>query len=336
MGQCCGKSAKGLMKERELAAELAAIREEVALNLSRCEKLQKEKEELEIKFDNEVRKLECQQQEDLQSLKDRLQLQYIEEIECLRKEQNIELNRIQSQHQEQIEYLTVNQEATLSELKHTHTAVIDSMHDDHKRLVHELKESHEYDLKLLEDSFEKLRLSLQDQVETLACQNNSLKDKAKWFEDALKKSTNEQLEITLAPYQHLEKDLNSMKEVLEMKNQLIRKQEKKIMELEVLAETNIILEEKIQVLQQQNEDMKAQIDRNVEVTRQLSAENATLHESVEKESKEKNRLSMTNEELVWKLQSTESMSPTKLPTSPINRSTSSSMSPAKVSSPIRH
>ncbi|XP_053312364.1 microtubule-associated tumor suppressor candidate 2-like isoform X2 [Spea bombifrons] len=330
------KSAKGLMKERELAAELAAIREEVALNLSRCEKLQKEKEELEIKFDNEVRKLECQQQEDLQSLKDRLQLQYIEEIECLRKEQNIELNRIQSQHQEQIEYLTVNQEATLSELKHTHTAVIDSMHDDHKRLVHELKESHEYDLKLLEDSFEKLRLSLQDQVETLACQNNSLKDKAKWFEDALKKSTNEQLEITLAPYQHLEKDLNSMKEVLEMKNQLIRKQEKKIMELEVLAETNIILEEKIQVLQQQNEDMKAQIDRNVEVTRQLSAENATLHESVEKESKEKNRLSMTNEELVWKLQSTESMSPTKLPTSPINRSTSSSMSPAKVSSPIRH
>ncbi|CAJ0949508.1 unnamed protein product, partial [Ranitomeya imitator] len=282
-----------------------------------------------------------------------------------------------------------------------------------------------------------------DQVDTLTFQNHSLRDRAKMFEEALMKSTNEQLEVTrvnigllsaalrlvtrclpwlpgdlgivghwravcvtalqrphsdaaaigivvyiaaaslnvtiaLAPYRHLDDDLISIKHVLEMKNQLIHEQEKRIMELEKLAEINVVLEERIQVLQQQNEDMRARIDQNVAVTsvytcfslvelmcsrtqvlvnacvhidsnalfcrkpcainrmrfqaanyymlhfrakqqttkrrmrrqmRQLSVENANLQESVEKESKEKKRLSRTNEELVWKLQSADSMSP---------------------------
>ncbi|CAH2225142.1 Hypothetical predicted protein [Pelobates cultripes] len=324
-----------LMKEKELAVELATIRDEVANNTAHCEKLQKEKEELEIKFDNEVRKLERLQQEELQVLKERLQVQSNEEMEHLREEQIIQLTRLRSQHQEQIENLGAVHESTLSELKYNHSTAINSMHDDHERRVHELKESHEYEKKLIEDSFEKLRLSLQDQVDTLTFQNHSLRDRAKRFEEALMKNTNEQFEIALAPYRHLDEDLNSVKQVLEIKNQLIHQQEKRIMELEKLAEINVILEERIQVLQQQNEDLKARIDQNVAVTRQLSAENANLHESVEKESKEKKRLSRTNEELVWKLQTAESMSPVKMPSSPIKQSTSGPLSPAKVSSSPR-
>ncbi|KAG8147379.1 hypothetical protein E2320_022593, partial [Naja naja] len=173
-----------------------------------------------------------------------------------------------------------------------------------------------------------------DQVDTLTFQSQSLKDKAKRFEEALKKNTEEQLEIALAPYQHLEEDMKSLKQILEMKNVLIHQQEKRIMELEKLAEKNLILEEKIQVLQQQNEDLKVRIDHNTVMTRQLSEENANLQEYVEKESKEKKRLSRTNEELMWKLQTSEPMSPVKLsPTSPtrIYRSSSGPPTPAKVS-----
>lgn len=39
----------------------------------------------------------------------------------------------------------------------------------------------------------------------------------------------------LAPYQHIEEDLKSLKEVLEMKNQQIHQQEVKISELEKLV-----------------------------------------------------------------------------------------------------
>uniref|UniRef100_A0A7M4F0Q4 Microtubule associated scaffold protein 2 n=1 Tax=Crocodylus porosus TaxID=8502 RepID=A0A7M4F0Q4_CROPO len=311
------KNESALVKEKELSIELANIRDEVALNTARCEKLQKEKEELEKQFEDEVRKLHWQQQEELQALEDRLQLQYSSELECLQEENKLQLMRIKCQHQEQVEDITATHEASVLEVENSHTIAIAVLQDEHDSKVQELMSAHELEKKELEENFEKLRLSLQDQVDTLTFQNQSLRDKAKRFEEALKKNTEEQLEVALAPYQHLEEDMNSLKQVLEMKNQLIHQQEKRIMELERLAEINLILEEKIQVLQQQNEDFRVRIDQNTVVTRQLSEENANLQEHVEKETEEKKRLSRTNEELLWKLQAGDAMSHVKLsPTSP--------------------
>ncbi|XP_075707794.1 microtubule-associated tumor suppressor candidate 2 isoform X2 [Rhinoderma darwinii] len=195
------KNEAGLMKERELSLELATIRDEVAYNTSRCEKLQKEKEELEIKFDNEVKKLEQHQQEELQALKERLQQQYDKEMEHLRQKQSSQLFRIRSQHQGQIEDMAAMHEAALLEIKSSHSTSISTIYEDHDKRVHDLNEGHELEKKMLEDGFEKLKLSLQDQVDTLTFQNHSLRDRAKMFEEALMKSTNEQLETFLGrPY----------------------------------------------------------------------------------------------------------------------------------------
>ncbi|NXL84445.1 MTUS2 protein, partial [Alectura lathami] len=97
-------------------------------------------------------------------------------------------------------------------------------------------------------------------------------------------------------------------------------------------EKNLILEEKITVLQQQNEELRARIEQNTVITRQLSEENANLQEYVEKEVEEKKRLSRTNEELLWKLQEGEAISPEKpLPTSSASfyRCSSGGSSPVK-------
>lgn len=64
------------------------------------------------------------------------------------------------------------------------------------------------------------------------------------------------------------------------------------------AEKNIILEEKIQVLQQQNEDLKARIDHSTVVTRQLLEESTNLQKYTEKETQKKKRLSRTNQDLL--------------------------------------
>lgn len=130
----------------------------------------------------------------------------------------------------------------------------------------------------------------------------------------------------------------------------------------------MFLEERVQVLQQQNEDLLAQIQINLSVSRyekwptrvfpnslrvrclkgtvnlppplccvpcrQLSEENANLHESVEKESTEKKRLSRNNEELLWRLQTSPLMSPAS---SPLHRPFSTSpvpSSPLFSSSPV--
>ncbi|XP_078231356.1 microtubule-associated tumor suppressor candidate 2 isoform X4 [Callithrix jacchus] len=327
------KNESALVKEKELSVELANIRDEVAFHTAKCEKLQKEKEELERRFEDEVKKLGWQQQAELQELEERLQLQFEAEMARLQEEHRGQLLSIGCQHQEQVEDLTASHEAALLEMENNHTVAIAILQDDHDHRVQELMSTHELEKKELEENFEKLRLSLQDQVDTLTFQSQSLRDRARRFEEALRKSTEEQLEIALAPYQHLEEDMKSLKQVLEMKNQQIHEQEKKILELEKLAEKNIILEEKIQILQQQNEDLKARIDQNTVVTRQLSEENANLQEYVEKETQEKKRLSRTNEELLWKLQTGDPTSPIKLsPTSPVYRGSSSGpSSPARVS-----
>lgn len=63
--------------------------------------------------------------------------------------------------------------------------------------------------------------------------------------------------------------------------------------------------------------------------RQLSEENANLQVNVEKESNEKKRLSRTNEELLWRLQ-TGDLSPRMSPSSsPIHRPSSLPGSPAR-------
>ncbi|XP_074072226.1 microtubule-associated tumor suppressor candidate 2 isoform X2 [Macrotis lagotis] len=331
-----GKNESALVKEKELSIELANIRDEVAFNTAKCEKLQKEKEDLERRFEDEVKRLRWQQQAELQDLEERLQQQYVGEVKRLQEEHRMQLMKLKCQHQEQVEDISATHEATLLEMENNHSVAIAVLQDDHEHKVQELISAHELEKKELEDSFEKLRLSLQDQVDTLTFQSHSLRDRAKRFEEALRRNTEEQLEVALAPYQHLEEDMNSLKQVLEMKNQQIHQQEKKIIELEKLAEKNIILEEKIQVLQQQNEDLKARIDQNTVVTRQLSEENANLQEYVEKETKEKKRLSRTNEELLWKLQTGDPTSPIKLsPTSPIYRSSSGPPSPAKMSTAPR-
>lgn len=78
-----------------------------AFNTAKCEKLQKEKEELEKQFENEVRKLGWQQQAELQDLQGQLQLQFHMEMTRLQEEHSAQLLRIRCQHQEQVRVCAV-------------------------------------------------------------------------------------------------------------------------------------------------------------------------------------------------------------------------------------
>lgn len=73
-----------------------------AFSSAKCEKLQKEKEELELRFEEEVRRLGWQQQVELQELEERLQLQFQAELARLGEEHGAQLLRIQGQHQRQV------------------------------------------------------------------------------------------------------------------------------------------------------------------------------------------------------------------------------------------
>ncbi|XP_028978447.2 microtubule-associated tumor suppressor candidate 2 isoform X2 [Esox lucius] len=329
------KSESAIVKERELSLELTKIRDEVASSVLRWEALQQDKEALERRFEGELVDLHAQQQSELAVLEERLRLQHNQEVRRLEAQQKEQLDTLRVQHLEQMEEMTENHESVLTEMESNHNDTLATLKEEHARTIKNLKMAHDQQRKSLEEEFEKLRLSLQDQVDTLTFQNRSLRDRAKRFEEALCRSTEEQIVEALAPYQHIEEDLKSLKEVLEMKNKQIHEQDIKISELERMAQKNVFLEERVQVLQQQNEDLRARIDKNLALSRHLSEENANLQESVEKESNEKKRLSRNNEELLWRLQTGE-LSPHMSPTgSPIHRA-SPILHGSNSSSPINH
>ncbi|XP_061828379.1 microtubule-associated tumor suppressor candidate 2 isoform X3 [Nerophis lumbriciformis] len=320
----CHKSEVAAVTEGELSQELARIRDEVAFSVAHWEQLQREKQELEWRFEAELGDLRAQQQSELGALEERLRVQHTAETRSLRALQRAQLGHLRERQQEQMEEMNENQQASIMDMERAHNHTLDTLQEEHARTVTNLKMAHEQHRKSMEEDFEKIRLSLQDQVDMLTFQNRSLRDRAKRFEEALRKSTDEQIVDALAPYKHIEEDLKSLKDVLGMKNQQIHQQELKITELEkIQAERNVQLEERVQVLQQQNEDLMERIDKNLAVSRQLSEENANLQVNVEKESTEKKRLSRTNEELLWRLQTGE-LSPRMSPScSPVHRPPSS-------------
>uniref|UniRef100_H3CX70 Microtubule associated scaffold protein 2 n=1 Tax=Tetraodon nigroviridis TaxID=99883 RepID=H3CX70_TETNG len=322
----CLKNKTTEENERRLSSEMQKIREEMEFNSARWERLVREKQMLEAAFERELQELQVQQEAELAAVEEGLRKCHLAETEHLRASISA-MEELRTHQQEQVEEMTVHHQAAVQELRDMHNITMATLHEEHARTMRDLRKAHEQQKLLLEEDFEKLRLSLQDQVDTLTFQNQSLRDKAKRFEDALRRSTDEQII-------HIEKDLKSLKEVVEMKNQQIHQQEKKISDLEKVAQKNVFLEERVQVLQQQNEDLLAQIQINLSISRQLSEENANLHESVEKESTEKKRLSRNNEELLWRLQTSPLMSPAS---SPLHRPFSTSpvpSSPLFSSSPV--
>ncbi|RLW08377.1 hypothetical protein DV515_00003153 [Chloebia gouldiae] len=251
-----GHNENALVKIKELGVELTKIREEVDLNTARWKKLLSEKEELERRFEEEGKQLRKQQQEEMQALEQRLQEEYKAKKESLQEQHRLQLEQAKLQHQDQfscsssrvwwpkfalpapgagVKCPPVPGKGTAA-LRATALCPALEPRVTHRccdlLLSWELNTAHKLEKAQLEETFEKLRLSLQDQIDTLTFQNQSLKAKADRFEEALKKNTEEQLKIVRAPYLHLEKDLKSLKHVLEMKNLQIHQQEKMIMELE--------------------------------------------------------------------------------------------------------
>ncbi|XP_037544078.1 microtubule-associated tumor suppressor candidate 2 homolog [Nematolebias whitei] len=310
--------------QRKLSLEILKMRQDMTSQALQGERLEQNKAALDVTFEHQLQDLQLQQEAELAALEEKLRKCHTADIEHLKVEQRTKMEERTSHQQEQMEEMTANHQAAIEELRDMHDITMATLHEEHTRTMRDLRKAHEQQKSLLEEDFQKQRLSLQDQVDTLTFQNESLKDKVKCFEEALKRSSDEQIIDALVPYQHIEQDLKSLKEVVEMKNQQIHQQEKKISDLEKVTQKNMFLEEKVQVLQQQNEDLMARIDMNLATSRQLSEENANLQESVEKENTEKKRLSQNNDELLWLLHTSPLMSPAS---SPLHRSFSTSPIP---------
>ncbi|KFR15473.1 Microtubule-associated tumor suppressor 1, partial [Opisthocomus hoazin] len=309
---------EALKQRKELSQELVNLRGELVTTSAACEKLERDRNELQAAYEGFLQKLNQQHHNDLAELEERLKQFYTAECEKLQSICIEEAEKYKAQLQEQVDNLNITHENFKLELENNHLEKVEELKKEYESSFsgkYFVFNAHESERRSLEDSFKEKQELLEKKIDELKCENDSLSEKLKLEEQ--KQIAKEKANLKNPQIMYLEQELESLKAVLEIKNEKLHQQDIKLMKMEKLLENNTILTDKLKKVQQENEELKARMDKHVELSRQLSTEQAVLQESLEKESKVNKRLSMENEELLWKLHNGDLCSPRKLsPSSP--------------------
>ncbi|NXJ08926.1 MTUS1 protein, partial [Odontophorus gujanensis] len=309
---------EALKQHKELSQELVNLRGELVTTSAACEKLERDRNELKVTYEGFLQKLNEQHHNDLAELEERLKQFYTAECEKLQSICIEEAEKYKAQLQEQVDNLNITHENLKLQLENSHSEKVEELKKKYESSFsgkYFFKNAHESERKSLEDSFKEKQELLEKKIDELKCENVTLSEKLKLEEQ--KQIAKEKASLKNPQIMYLEQELESLKAVLEIKNEKLHQQDIKLMKMEKLVENNTILMDKLKKVQQENEELKARMDKHMELSRQLSTEQAVLQESLEKESKVNKRLSMENEELLWKLHNGDLCSPRKLsPSSP--------------------
>ncbi|XP_033871741.3 microtubule-associated tumor suppressor 1 homolog A-like isoform X3 [Acipenser ruthenus] len=306
---------QALKQHKESSQELVNLHRELVNTATSCDKLEREKDELRTAFEAVLQKVQEQHQSELADLEERLKDFYLVEWEKVHEAYQEQAEKLKTQLQQQVNSLNSHHEAFRKELETSHSEKIAMLKQQYEASLEELKKSQEVEKDSLNESFKETEAALSEKIDELTSLNNSLNEKLKAEDDRRKalREKNQKDSHTL----YLEQELESLKVVLDIKNEQLHQQNKKLMQMEKMVEKNIKLDECLKKVQQENEDFRARMDRHAALSRQLSTEQSVLQESLEKESKVNKRLSMENEELLWKLHNGDLCSPRKLsPSSP--------------------
>ncbi|NXR82936.1 MTUS1 protein, partial [Pycnonotus jocosus] len=304
---------EALKQRKELSQELVNLRGELVTTSAACEKLERDRNELQVAYEGFLQKLNQQHHDDLAELEERLKQFYTAECEKLQSICIEEAEKYKAQLQEQVDNLNATHESFKLELENRHSEKVEELKKEYESSFsgkYFVFNTHESERKSLEDSFKEKQELLEKKIDELKSENNSLSEKLKLEEQ--KQIAKEKANLKNPQIMYLEQELESLKAVLEIKNEKLHQQDIKLMKMEKLVENNTILMDKLKKVQQENEELKARMDKHMELSRQLSTEQAVLQESLEKESKVNKRLSMENEELLWKLHNGDLCSPRKL------------------------
>uniref|UniRef100_A0A8C9Q9G6 Microtubule associated scaffold protein 1 n=1 Tax=Spermophilus dauricus TaxID=99837 RepID=A0A8C9Q9G6_SPEDA len=291
---------EALKQHKTLSQELVNLRGELVAASTTCEKLEKARNELQTAYEGFVQKLNQQHQTDQAELENRLKEFYTGECEKLQNIYIEEAEKYKIQLQEQFDNINAAHETAKLEIEANHSEKVELLKKAYEDSLSEIKKSHEMEKKMLEDLLSEKQESLEKQINDLKSENDALKEKAN---------------LKNPQIMYLEQELESLKAVLEIKNEKLHQQDIKLMKMEKLVDNNTALVDKLKRFQQENEELKARMDKHMAISRQLSTEQAVLQESLEKESKVNKRLSMENEELLWKLHNGDLCSPKRSPTS---------------------
>ncbi|XP_053574640.1 coiled-coil domain-containing protein 69 isoform X1 [Bombina bombina] len=154
---------------------------------------------------------------------------------------------------------------------------------------------------LLVETYEKLIASLKESLEELNSKVAQFEETMKRVEKSvLNQDYKRHIQDHGSPGQFWEQELQSLHFVIEMKSELIREQEKKLLICEATMDRNFTLEERVRSLQQENEALREQTQKQTAATIRLSEELLKAQVALEKEIQVREQLQRDKEQHLYR------------------------------------
>ncbi|NWI61459.1 MTUS1 protein, partial [Calyptomena viridis] len=225
---------EALKQRKELSQELVNLRGELVTTSAACEKLERDRNELQVAYEGFLQKLNQQHHDDLAELEERLKQFYTAECEKLQSICIEEAEKYKAQLQEQVDNLNTTHESFKLELENRHSEKVEELKKEYESSFSgKYFSTHESERKSLEDSFKEKQELLEKKIDDLKSENNSLSEKLKLEEQ--KQIAKEKANYKNPQIMYLEQELESLKAVLEIKNEKLHQQDIKLMKMEKLV-----------------------------------------------------------------------------------------------------
>ncbi|XP_076117067.1 uncharacterized protein LOC143084890 isoform X6 [Mytilus galloprovincialis] len=214
-----------------------------------------------------------------------------------------EISRLKLEHTEDYMKIQLKHKDDILRLQHKHEGQMEVSW--YQMALWELHKQHRDKLEEITKRFEAMKLNLADKVETLRTECDELRVRARDSEEILLRDSDIKVQMAVARYRHMPAEIESLKQVLDMRNDEIFKLRNKNIDLGRAVDELNIAKDKILALNQKIENLEAIITMKTDHEKQMNDKCQMLMKKFDKESKVNKRLSMNNEELMWKMSQSE-------------------------------
>ncbi|RUS77609.1 hypothetical protein EGW08_014630 [Elysia chlorotica] len=248
-----------------------------------------------------TREMEATHDAALTAQRDELTKQHQEAAAALQEQHSKQFERLKQYHNRQMNDARNECKMEISSLRISHLEEIQELRNKHDAQMEELHKQHRNKLEDITHRFETIKLTLSEKVESLRGECEDLTKRAKNSEEALQRDADVKVQMAIAPFLNLPKEVESLKTVVEMRNDEIQRLRTKNMDLEKQLEEIPIGREKIISLQQKVENLEAIINIKTDHEKQLHEKCQVLMRKYDRESRANKTLSMENEQILWRM-----------------------------------
>ncbi|XP_062381117.1 coiled-coil domain-containing protein 69 [Sardina pilchardus] len=191
---------------------------------------------------------------------------------------------------------------TAAELKAAHQEEMRKTTEEYQSATEELKSLHREEKVALNAAHEAAESMLKERIEDLLVDLKVFHEvKRRVEESTLKRDLQRNIETHGSPGEFWEREQESLLIVIEMKTERVQELGRKLRQMDTLVEKNLSLEDQVIHILQQNEDLRVRIENYQSLIQELSKDQLSLQEALEKQSSETQKLRQEKEELLFKL-----------------------------------